>query len=292
MFRNMESKDLNYAYEMIGRINCNARKIFEQAYDNGNLINSFVFESEENKGIFTIVEGDDYYSLQLSFEKDVSDYVIIKFIHDELNKIIENREEKDVYLNINGYNSLIINYFRNYGFLQDSLGFELWYKVTDEKLERIKNFKLIDYLRVKEFEEENVYKYFELLDDAFRNQNIECNEETDVYKNLSQKDIDWLKRVNTRGDFKAFWNGDNLIGLYILNNKCLDTLAVNPEYEGNGYGNQILKHCLKYMMLDKEYNEIYLRVYYSNKKAQKLYIKSGFEMRGFYCENTYNQQNK
>lgn len=85
-----------------------------------------MFESRNNQGVFTIIVGDSYYSFQLSFQYDVCEYEVIKFIEKELAEVLKLREDKDIYLNFNGYNAALINYFMEYGLERDSLGFEFY----------------------------------------------------------------------------------------------------------------------------------------------------------------------
>lgn len=52
-------------------------------------------------------------------------------------------------------------------------------------------------------------------------------------------------------------------------------------------GSEILKYCLKDRVYNKKFHDVYLVTYYQNRKAQRFYLKNGFNIRGFYCENTY-----
>ena len=287
MYIEMKNDDLAFVTDMLGRINYSANKIFIQAYKNKGLINCLIFSDDNNKGVFTILQGSNYFSLQISFEKDVSNYKILKIIHEELNKILKIKGSKDIYLNINGYNPSIINYFRNYNFSQDSLGFEYCFSRLSENIDTISTFNIRDGLTIKSYEEKNAYKYLELLDEAFRDLNIECNEEQEQFSKNGDKFISWLRRVDEKKNFGALWNNLDLVGVYILNDDCIDTIAVNPNYEGKGYGTQLIKYCLKNMIIDKKYEEVYLRVYFQNIKAQKFYLKNSFNVRGYYSENTY-----
>ncbi|QVK21564.1 GNAT family N-acetyltransferase [Mycoplasmatota bacterium] len=287
MYREMKKADLTLVNGMLGRINSSAKKVFNQAYEDGNLVSCLMYDDKNDRGVFTIVEGPNYYALQVSFDKDVSNYKVIKVIHEGLDKIIKVRGSKDIYLNINGYNPSIINYFRNYNFTQDSLGFEYSFSTSSETIDAISNFKVEEGLTFKGFEEENAHNYIELLDDAFRQLDIDSNEEQDRYRKSGQKFLSWLRKVDEKKNFGALWSNVDLVGVYILNDDCIHTIAVNPKYEGKGFGNQIMKYCLKNLILNKKYKEVYLQVLFENKRAQKFYIKNGFEVRGYYCENTY-----
>ncbi len=287
MYRKMKKDDFALVNDMLGRINSSAKKIFNNAYENGNLISCLMHDNKNNRGVFAIVEGPDYYVLQVSFEKDITNCKVIEVIHNGLDKIIKRKGSKDIFLNINGYNPSIINYFRNYNFTQDSLGFEYFFSTSLENLDSISNFKVEEGLTFKGFEEENAENYIELLDDAFRQLDIACNEEQDRFSKSVEKSISWLRQVDEEENFGAFWHNGDLVGVYVLQDNCIHTIAVYPEYEGKGYGSQMIKYCLNRLIFARRYKEVYLQVLFQNKRVQKFYINRGFQVRGFYSENTY-----
>ncbi|QSX05112.1 GNAT family N-acetyltransferase [Sedimentibacter sp. zth1] len=280
---NLTKEEKSFATYIVRKINRSAKELFEQAYEKQFLKECLIYDDKDNRGVMTIIESDDYFSCQVSFERDVNSFNIIKTIHDKLKNIISLKGTKDLYLNINGYNTIIINYFRNYGFVQDSLGFEYSMSKTTEKLKELSNFKLNDNLEFKKFKDNYAQDYLILLEDAFKEQDIACNEE---YK-LGESTILWLKKANERNGFGALWKGDCLIGFYVLENEYISNIAILSKYKGKGYGTVILNHCLKDIFINKKYEETYLYTYAINTKAQKLYLKNGFEVSAFYSENTY-----
>ena len=69
-------------------------------------------------------------------------------------------------------------------------------------------------------------------------------------------------------------NEDNLLGGVRLKGNEIDDLIVNPDYQGMGYGKQILLWVLEHIRADR----IVLHVAEWNKKAISLYQKTGFEI--------------
>lgn len=65
-----------------------------------------------------------------------------------------------------------------------------------------------------------------------------------------------------------------IIGSVALLDDELDDLIVNPEYQGKGYGKQILLWTLENINLDR----IVLHVAEWNQRAINLYKKTGFEV--------------
>jgi ribosomal protein S18 acetylase RimI-like enzyme len=287
MFREMVNEDLAFANEMLSRINYSAADLFKDSYKNGSIYKNYVYEEENNRGIFTIIEGESYYSFQISFDHDVSEYEVIKFIEDEFQSLLTIRNTKDIYFNFNGYNAALINYFMNYGLERDSLGFEFYISADSDKVKALLDFDIRQDITPKEFEEEHTLEYLKLLDNAFRKQQIECKEEQDGYCKNLEINITWLKELNANHNFQAFWVKTQLVGLYIVRDNYIDTIAVHPDYERKGAGSEILKYCLKDRIYNMKFNDVYLVTYYQNRKAQRFYLKNGFKIRGFYCENTY-----
>ena len=280
---NLKINEKNFFIYMVRKINRSAKKIFEQAYTGQFLKECLIYDDNDNRGVFTIIEGEDYYSLQISFEKDISKYDTIRLMHDKIKSIINVKGNKELYLNINAYNTTIINYFRNYGFVQDSLGFEYSMIKTVQKINELNDFKLNNCLEFRKFEDNHSQDYLSLLEDSFREQDLICNEKSE----LDEKTVLWLKKAGEKNEFGALWKDNCLIGIYVLDKEYISNIAVLSKYKNQGYGNIILNHCLKDIFINKEYNDTYLYVYAVNTKAQKLYLKNGFEVSAFYSENTY-----
>ena len=278
----LKEQQICFIKNMVRKINRSAKSTFEQAYKEYFLKECFLYDDTNNVGVMTVIEGEDYISVQVSFEKDVNNYNIIRFIHDKINEIIGLKNNKDLYLNINAYNVTIINYFRNYNFVQDSHGFEFTIKRTDQKSYELYNFKIDDNLKFKKFEDDYSFDYLNLIKDSFKEQDLLCNEES----NLGEDTILWLKKADENNEFGALWKDDCLIGLYVLDNEYIVDIAVLTKYKGLGYGTIILNHCLKDIFINKGLDECYLYTYAVNVKAQKMYLKNGFEVSAFYSENT------
>ena len=67
-----------------------------------------------------------------------------------------------------------------------------------------------------------------------------------------------------------------IIGSVALKSNEIDDLIVNPKYQGQGYGKQILLWALEHM----DSKRIILRVADWNKRAINMYKKNGFEITG------------
>ena len=288
MYRDFTTIDIPWAEEMLGRINSSARILFHTAFSNGNLVKALVYECKENKGIVSVIKGDDYYSVQISFQEDLHSYEVIKSVEQEVQQIILTRGSYEVYLNVNGYNVILLNSLANLGFMQDALGFEFILYKQEDTLKRYESIQLDKEITMKTFEDRHSEKYLRLLDNAFRKQNIECGQEQDTYLNkYSTYQIKKMKASADDNCFYAFWIKDDLIGLCFFENNYLDTITVDPIFEGKGYGSKMMEACIYDRWFVKNDTDIYLHTYIQNRRAQRLYLKHGFEVQGFYAENTY-----
>ncbi|HQQ63481.1 MAG TPA: ribosomal protein S18-alanine N-acetyltransferase [Pseudomonadales bacterium] len=64
----------------------------------------------------------------------------------------------------------------------------------------------------------------------------------------------------------------------VLDEASLLNIAVNPEYQGQGYGRRLLRESIT--ALDTRITRIFLEVRVSNAAAQKLYLSEGFSETG------------
>ncbi len=279
----LTKQEKSFAIYMLSKINRSAKEVFEQAYKEQFIKEYLIYDDKDNRGVITIIEDEKYYCIQISFERDINNYNIIRLVHDKVKSIVSVKGSKELYLNINAYNTIIVNYFRNYGFVQDSYGFEYSMNKTEEKIEELNSFNLREGLSFRKFEDKYTQDYLTLIEDSFMEQCLVCGEKSELGENT----VSWLKDADERNDFGALWKDDCLIGLYVLDGQYISNIAVLSEYKGKGYGTVILNHCLKDILINKEYNETYLYVYAVNIKAQKMYMKNGFVVSAFYSENTY-----
>lgn len=284
MFRNIEQSDLTFVEVMLARINRSARNLFQKAYQDGFLRKAYVYEEGQCQGVFTMIEGESYYSVQLSFQSDLTNGAALTFLEDEIKKMIQTKGEKELYVNVNGYNVILIHTLLQQGFHRDSYGFEFSISNSMELIAKYMECNLSNELEVKGYEEEHCLLYLKLLDDAFRNQNIVCNEEQDTYTKY-QEDV--VKDLFQSNEFYAFWDSKRLVGICILNGDYLDTIAVEPEFQTRGYGSKLMDFCIRKRFSEDHGKELYLYTYYQNKKAQRFYLKHGFYVQGFYYETTY-----
>ena len=288
MYRELTKKDISWAVEMLRRINRSAQELFQKAVLDGSIVKAHIYEYDNNIGIVSVLQGEDYYSVQVSFREDVYRYDVIYELEQEIRQVLSVKGSRDVYLNVNGYNVILCNALMNLGFVRDALGFEFVLQKAEAEIERYEAVQRTGELIIRRYQEEYAWNYLCLLDDAFRQQNTVCGQEQDVYKNVyAEYQKSKMKQADEDGDFFAFWRNEELIGLCIFTGNYMDIIAVAPKFEGKGFGSEMLKCCIQDRWNVKEYSEVYLHTYLQNRRAQSLYLKYGFKLQGFYSENTF-----
>lgn len=64
------------------------------------------------------------------------------------------------------------------------------------------------------------------------------------------------------------------------NRSCEIGLSIAPEYQGKGYGGEVVKKLLDHASRKLRMHRIYLEAFSDNKRAIKLYEKCGFKKEG------------
>ena len=106
-----------------------------------------------------------------------------------------------------------------------------------------------------------------------------------------------IKADIKKGNLFGIMNGEKILGVVVIDTNeskkyqqlrwedvegrplIIHRLAVNPLYQGKGYGKQLLQFAEKYA-LQNGYSSIRLDVYSQNRGALNMYERSGFQERG------------
>lgn len=283
----MSEQDYDLAISCISKINRSAKEIFNEAYNKNCFVYKYIYENKGVEGIFCVIEMDNFFVSQISFSNDFNNENVITYMTDTLSDIIEKKGNKDFYLNINGNNQEIISYFWKRGFSNDATGIQYKYILKSSDKDEIQESILLDELEFRGYEEQYADQYIDLRDEAFNPLDTACGNKPDANRRNKEKVLEWLRDSDKEDNFGTFWLQGELVGLYVLYNDYLNSLAIHPKFQNKGYGSRILKFCINKMLNDKKYIEIYLNCLIQNKDAHKFYIKNGFEKCGFYSENTY-----
>ncbi len=270
----MSMKD--YTYRMLSRINREEADTYEKCRKDGTIIKHEVYDN----GVFLVEDFDNTYYALLSFEGDVQSYTLVHHLCQELEWVIANKGQRKHTLIINGENRWLMHFVAFAHYNLHNIGYE--YRISRENAKEDAVFPAG--IVCKGYEEDKVPLYARCLDEAFEEQDKisgECNE------GMAEKTQNYCKEVcpkaDARGDFYAFWQGENLIGLCLCEGDLLDSFVISPAHQGKGIGKTLLTYCLSKRFENDSRQEVFLYTYYSNIRAQNLYAKSGMERTGFYA---------
>lgn len=282
MFKEIEKND-ELAISLIKKINKSAYDFYENALKENCFIFNYLLESDSGMGVFSAIEKDDFVLIHLAFKKNSPEENLFLEIKKIVLDIIEKySHKKSIFMNVNNNNVNLIHELRKIGFKEDSAAVQYYINLSNDNT----NFNLPDTINVKRFQEEDFNSYIYLLDRAFRTLDISLGNDPHQLSKNKKKAYKWLKNKDSNDELRVFYDKDELIGLYILQNEYIHTIAVNPLKNRKGYGGIILKSCLKHFF-NKGYDKVYLNCLDLNEKAHNFYLKYGFIESSRYSENTY-----
>jgi len=131
-------------------------------------------------------------------------------------------------------------------------------------------------LEVKPFEEMHIDKYLEVLNDAM-SFFIPLHDFVDEKPQYLKE----FREYQRQGTFEAFWQDDNLVGLYWNVGNEVDTMGISSEFQRRGYGSLILTRAIEMVFRQNpvaEYAILYCVGW--NAKAQNFYKRYGMEING------------
>jgi RimJ/RimL family protein N-acetyltransferase len=125
-------------------------------------------------------------------------------------------------------------------------------------------------------------------DEAFKPLDLACGLEPYGSSNTYRDEcITFMRKKDEEGNFCAFWKEGALVGLYLLSNDWIHTIAVHPGFQNQGLGSDMLHHAIHRLLQEKNYPEVYLNCIEINEKGLHYYKKNGFEVVGYVSEHTY-----
>lgn len=287
MLREMIHDDFSLASSLIGNINRSGRQFFDEACQKGNMVKGLISDSSEKQGVVALSQGDEFLVCHISFINDLQDEEMLQEIDQFVQGAIEGKGEKDLYLNLYGGNSMLISRFRAKGFKEDVKGYQFCYRATQGVPSEQEIEGILSPLEFRRFEEKDADLYIEVTDEAFKPLDLQSGCEPCGSKRHREQVIPALKRRDENGEFGSFWLKDELVGIFILHNEYINTIAVHPKFQSQGWGSDILKYCIYHMVKNKKYEEIYLNCLEINEQGLHYYRKNNFQVVGYFSENTY-----
>ncbi len=95
----------------------------------------------------------------------------------------------------------------------------------------------------------------------------------ETYPKLAKK---WFEEANAEGSFYGYEVNKIKVGASTAEGNVIDQLAIAPEYQGKGYGREMLKGIVKDMLT--KYEHVRIGAVEINTKAYHLYTDVGFKV--------------
>lgn len=257
-----------------------------EAYVNSALKNNMIqilysIQSKQNEGVFLVAHSDDCIIFYASFLKENYDEEILEIIRTKTKSLISKAGSKEICFNVYGRNLKIIQLVKEMGFHTDMEGFHLQYVGSD--LSKLNKSELIEH----GFENNIINQFIDLFDSAYYELNRDNDWKTNYYAAHKEEFQNKLNALNNSHQVCSFWLNNKLVGAYIFEKNYITDITVNPVFQNQGYGNFILSHCIRNMMLNKSVEYVCLRVAKSNINAKRFYERNNFIEIACFAEHTY-----
>ena len=125
-------------------------------------------------------------------------------------------------------------------------------------------------LEVVSFEDQYADAYMQMYNACF----FEMRRALDVKPYHYYQSVEQL--AERKDKIYLYVQADEIVGSFVLCEKEIDDLIVNPKYQGQGYGKKLL-HTAVAMMQERQISPIILHVAAWNERALRLYETNGFE---------------
>ncbi len=180
--------------------------------------------------------------------------------------------EKEVALIITYYNKKYVKWRDFY----DAKQFEQWFGIHGMIYRGGRNEDTK--LTVRNYEDDDFLMYHTILGKCFYPMR-KANDirPYNVFEGASPERIEKFRKeaIEQRDSIYLFYDGGNFVGSSIIKDQDIDDIFVVPEYQGRGYGSEIVKATIN-MALDRKHTKITLGVVAWNKVAIELYKSLGF----------------
>jgi len=274
----MDNKEI---LKLIENISPGGRDYVEEAFKNNVVKVLFSLETEQNKGVFIMVDNDDCCIFYASFLNENNIDEILEIIKDKTNGYTSKANSKEICFNVYGNNPKIIDLIRELGFKTDMEGY--WLEYASEELLELKQCNLSD----RGFEELRIDDFVDLFDSAYYQLRIDNGWSVNGYASNTEHFCNRLIDLDKCNQVRSFWQNDQLVGAYILKQNYIYDIVVRPIFQNRGYGSYILAHAIRNLRKNKSINKIILGVVKSNINAKRFYARNGFVQISSYAEHTY-----
>ena len=269
--------------EKLRQIKIGAVENYLKALENNREIQIVNLHDHEKNGLACVIHHLEYSAVYTIIFGNPEDNFLFQMIDNILKELISLYPQKKILFYLPGENKNLINHIQGLGFKQDYLGYEFTLDTVHLKTEL--PFKQTPvFSRV--YSEDCFEEYINLLDRAFNPLQIKSHSRTDYFKKNRENARQQMLDAARNKCFVAFWKNDKLAGLYYARENVLDIICVHPDLQDQGIGSFMLRNYVQ-DMASRKTKKLFLYVIHENEKAVHFYLKNGFRLNSFFCQNSY-----
>ncbi len=149
-------------------------------------------------------------------------------------------------------------------------------------LESLTNSTDLDELIIEEYDFKRVDEYIEVIDTAFNPLREKIGKSLNYRKEHYNESVEKFNNSALKNNLFIFAKNSEIVGICFLDGNILDTIVINPKFQGNNYGSIILNYMSDYIINNKKYDTVFLYVITQNERAHKFYLKNGYKLNAKY----------
>jgi hypothetical protein len=216
---------------LIENISPHAKDYVNRAFENKIIEVVYFTLTEQNKGVFLIVEDDDCCIFYASFLNEANIEQVLNIIKDKTNDHILKTNSKEICFNVYGENLKIIKLVSELGFKMDMEGF--YFEYTQNVVPVLNDYNLV----IKGFESNMLKEVVSLFDSSYYQLHKDNGWEINSYSIHEEGFHSKLNQLNKNGQVCSFWLNNEIVGAYIFQQNYITDIVVKPIYQSKGYGN-------------------------------------------------------
>jgi ribosomal protein S18 acetylase RimI-like enzyme len=276
----LKQDDLEEARRLLRRIHRTADRIFFEGWCQSRA-DAWFCHDEQGTGVFCTVDTDDFVVCYASYEEDLTAAAAKSDMDAFLQRAMMKRGQRPLFYNLRGDNLSLTKHLRQRGFIRDTLGYELYCdRVPAPPVD-------LGDLTPTAFDAAHFEAVISLLDGAFNSLTERAGGQRDSFSRGRESLKQRLQEKSDNGDFLSFWLEEILVGVMYFMEDVIEVLAVDPRYQGQGFGALMLSHAVHRLIHECGYPAAYLFVVAENPQAKRFYHRHGFKESGFYDEYTF-----
>lgn len=267
--------------ELLSGIHRTALCFFTEGRGEGQTETWIYHQAGEVLGVFSSIAYAEYIVCYAVFPDVLLSPEVFGDLDALLLRVMDKKGHRSLFYNVRGDNALLVAHLWARGFRSDTVGYEMCCTRMLDGLDNREGLTLCGYAQ------EHFDDYVSVLDGAFNPLMARTGGQADAFLRSRESLRKKLAERGTKGDFLALWKGHRLIGVVYVTEDVIEVLAVAPPFQNQGYGGILIRQAVRRLLQDHGYPAAYLFVVSANQAAKRMYLRQGFRVTGYFCENTY-----